>query len=119
MYQAPRGTTDILPEEQAYWRYVEQKAVDICQLYGYERIDSPMFEEAGLQVTAVRELSKELEFHDWADRQHVSETDKEKLLEMMRNIPRALNPLFAPRWVAGTMYFTLHEAVLIARLPRN
>ncbi|MFC2017313.1 histidine--tRNA ligase [Chloroflexota bacterium] len=48
MYRAPRGTSDILPEEQAYWRYVEQKAVNVCQLYGYERIDAPTFEDAGL-----------------------------------------------------------------------
>jgi ubiquinone/menaquinone biosynthesis C-methylase UbiE len=78
-----------------------------------------MFEEAGLQVTAARELSKEFEFHDWADRQHVSEADKEKLLEMMRHIPRALNPLFAPRWVAGTMYFSLWEAVIVAQKEYN
>ena len=55
MYRAPRGTTDILPEEQAYWRYVEQKVVNICQLYGYERIDSPMFEETGLFSRSVGE----------------------------------------------------------------
>jgi len=48
LYQAQRGTTDILPEEQAYWRYVEQKAAIICQLYGYERIDTPVFEDTSL-----------------------------------------------------------------------
>ncbi len=48
MYRAPRGTSDILPEEQAYWRYVEQKAVKLCELYGYERIDTPTFEDLGL-----------------------------------------------------------------------
>ena len=53
MYQAVRGTSDILPEEQAYWRYVEQKAVDTCQLYGYQRIDSPTFEETGLFTRSV------------------------------------------------------------------
>ena len=53
MYQAPRGTSDILPEEQAYWRYVEQRAADICQLYGYQRIDSPAFEETGLFTRSV------------------------------------------------------------------
>ena len=53
MYQAPRGTSDILPEKQPYWRYVEHKAVGVCQLYGYERIDSPAFEEAGLFVRTV------------------------------------------------------------------
>ena len=53
MYQAPRGTSDILPGEQAYWRYVEQKAVQTCQLYGYQRIDSPTFEETGLFARSV------------------------------------------------------------------
>ncbi len=55
MYQAPRGTTDILPEEQPYWRYVEQKAASICQLYGYERIDFPAFEDAELFRRSVGE----------------------------------------------------------------
>ena len=53
MYQAPRGTSDILPEEQAHWHFVEQKAADICQLYGYQRIDSPTFEETGLFTRSV------------------------------------------------------------------
>jgi len=55
LYRAPRGTTDILPEEQAYWRYVEQKAAEICRVYGYERIDLPMFEDAGLFTRGVGE----------------------------------------------------------------
>ncbi len=53
MYRAPRGTTDILPKEQAYRRYIEQKAVAICQLYGYERIDAPTFEHTGLFTRSV------------------------------------------------------------------
>jgi len=48
LYRAPRGTPDILPEEQAYWRYIEQRAASICHLYGYERIDTPTFEDSGL-----------------------------------------------------------------------
>jgi histidyl-tRNA synthetase len=48
LYQAPRGTSDILPEEQKYWRYVEQKAAYYCQLFGYERIDTPIFEDTNL-----------------------------------------------------------------------
>lgn len=55
MYKTPRGTADILPQEQAYWRYVEQKAAAICQLYGYERIDTPAFEDAGLFNRSVGE----------------------------------------------------------------
>lgn len=53
MYRAPRGTTDILPPEQPYWRYVQQKAADICQLYGYGRVDNPAFEDAGLFIRTV------------------------------------------------------------------
>ncbi len=53
MYRAPRGTPDILPQEQAYWRYVEQKAAHTCQLYGYQRIDPPVFEDTGLFVSGV------------------------------------------------------------------
>jgi histidyl-tRNA synthetase len=55
VYQAPRGTEDILPEEQAYWRYIEQKAACICQLYGYERIDTPAFENTRLFTRGIGE----------------------------------------------------------------
>ncbi|MFC1917777.1 histidine--tRNA ligase [Chloroflexota bacterium] len=53
MFKAPRGTTDILPQEQPYWRSVEHKAADISRLYGYERIDSPAFEDTGLFTRGV------------------------------------------------------------------
>ncbi|MCZ6789134.1 MAG: histidine--tRNA ligase [Chloroflexi bacterium] len=55
MYRAPRGTTDILPQDQRYWRYVERRAVAVCQRFGYQRIDTPLFEAAGLFVRSVGE----------------------------------------------------------------
>lgn len=55
MYKSPRGTTDILPEEQRYWRHIESKAVETCQLYGYERVDTPAFEDAGLFKRSIGE----------------------------------------------------------------
>ena len=55
VYKAPRGTTDILPQEQAYWRFMEEKACQICQLYGYQRIDTPVFEQTGLFYHSVGE----------------------------------------------------------------
>ena len=48
MYKAPRGTVDILPADQAYWAYVQQRAAEVCRLYGYERLDTPVFEDYGL-----------------------------------------------------------------------
>jgi len=53
LYQAPRGTRDILPDEQAYWCFVEEKAAAVCRLYGYQRIDTPIFEDTNLFVRSV------------------------------------------------------------------
>ena len=53
MYKAPRGTFDILPQEQAYWKYVEEKAASICQLYGYQPLTTPIFEDFQLFAHAV------------------------------------------------------------------
>ena len=70
MYQAPRGTVDILPEEQPYWRYIEEKAARICQLYGYERLDFPAFEDAALFRRSVGEGTDvvDKEMYTFADR---------------------------------------------------
>jgi len=45
LLKAPRGTSDILPQEQGYWNFVEEKAASLCQLYGYHRIRTPIFED--------------------------------------------------------------------------
>jgi ubiquinone/menaquinone biosynthesis C-methylase UbiE len=74
-----------------------------------------VLETAGFIVQTAGRLAKELEFHEWADRQRVADAEKDRLLEKMRNIPPALVPLFAPRWADGTMYFSLWEGVLLAR----
>jgi histidyl-tRNA synthetase len=55
LFKAPRGTADTLPEEQPYWRYIEDRALEICRLYGYSRISTPAFEEAGLFQRSVGE----------------------------------------------------------------
>ncbi len=54
-YQAPRGTQDILPEEQAYWHYLRARVQYICGLYGYEEIITPMFEHTELFERGVHE----------------------------------------------------------------
>jgi len=55
LYQAPRGTQDILPEEQPYWDLIRDKAIETCSLYGYERIDTPTFEDSSLFVRSIGE----------------------------------------------------------------
>lgn len=46
MYKAPRGTFDILPQEQMYWKYVQERAASLCHLYGYQPLSTPIFEDA-------------------------------------------------------------------------
>lgn len=53
MYLAPRGTIDILPEDQPYWLYVYDQIRRVVQLFDYQRLDIPIFEETGLYVRGV------------------------------------------------------------------
>ena len=55
MFKSPRGTADILPEDQPYWRYIEGKAIEVCRRYGYQRVDTPVFEDAGLFTRSIGE----------------------------------------------------------------
>ena len=70
MFQAPRGTTDLLPDEQKYWRYIQGKASDIAHRFGYGRIDSPVFEDSGLFIRSVGEGTDivEKEMYTFEDR---------------------------------------------------
>jgi histidyl-tRNA synthetase len=47
-FEAPRGTHDILPAEQPRWRWVTGEFERLCALYGYRRIDTPVFEDTEL-----------------------------------------------------------------------
>ena len=42
--QAPRGTRDILPEEQATWEYVKGVAAKIAKQFGFQQITTPTYE---------------------------------------------------------------------------
>jgi len=70
VYKAPRGTQDILPEDQAYWRYVRQRIHHVCQLYGYRQIDTPIFETTPLYVRSVGEVTDivEKEMYSFEDK---------------------------------------------------
>ncbi len=55
MFKALRGTEDILPEDQGYWRLIEAKAAQVCRLFQYQRIDTPIFEQADLFLRSIGE----------------------------------------------------------------
>lgn len=46
--KAPRGTKDITPKEAYKWNYVENKFREVCSLFGYEEMRTPVFEHTEL-----------------------------------------------------------------------
>jgi histidyl-tRNA synthetase len=49
-FEAPRGTHDILPSEQPLWALVVSRFEELCALYGYRPINTPVFEDTELFV---------------------------------------------------------------------
>lgn len=47
-FKRPRGTADILPEDQPYWSHVYSTARKVADQFGYRRIDTPTFEDTNL-----------------------------------------------------------------------
>jgi len=46
--EAPRGTHDVLPADQPLWHKVTGEMERLCALYGYRRIQTPVFEDVDL-----------------------------------------------------------------------
>ncbi len=53
MYQAPRGTQDVLPDEATYWTHLEQIARRCAALYAYGELRTPTFEDTALFLRGV------------------------------------------------------------------
>ena len=72
--KAPRGTKDVTPKDVYKWHYVEKKFREICALYGYEEIRTPIFEHTEVFARSVGDttdvVQKEMyTFTDRGDRQ--------------------------------------------------
>ena len=70
LFQAPRGTSDVLPEEQQLWDLFRREADDVTSRFGYGRIDTPLFEDARLFVRGIGEATDivEKETYTFEDR---------------------------------------------------
>lgn len=56
-FSAPRGTNDVLPDDQPYWRLIRATAEKLAARYGYQPLDIPMFEESALYERGTGESS--------------------------------------------------------------
>lgn len=59
--QVPKGTFDILPDDQKYWEKVRSVVKRVAQSYGFERIDTPIFEYSDLYLASVGEATDVVE----------------------------------------------------------
>tara|TARA_B100001750_G_scaffold96473_1_gene76245 strand:+ start:1434 stop:2702 length:1269 start_codon:yes stop_codon:yes gene_type:complete len=55
--QSPRGTVDILPNEQIYWRYIENVVRQFASKYSYNQISTPTFESSELFSRSVGQFT--------------------------------------------------------------
>jgi len=60
-FQAPRGTSARLPQDQAQWSRVTDAARETAERFGYGRIDTPLFEDARLFVRGIGEATDVVE----------------------------------------------------------
>ena len=56
-FKVPRGTQDILPGESAKWQRVEEIIRELCRVYRYDEIRTPMFESTELFTRSVGETT--------------------------------------------------------------
>ena len=54
-YQRPKGTFDVLPDDVASWRRLEEAFRRVCARYRYEEIRTPAFEDTDLFVRSIGE----------------------------------------------------------------
>lgn len=75
-YSAPRGTQDVLPRDIVKWRRVEDHVRRVCELYGYEEIRTPVFEQTELFVRGIGEVTDivEKEMYTFPDKRGRSMT---------------------------------------------
>lgn len=68
--KVPRGTYDILPEQTAKWQEVEEKINELCRLYQYKEIRTPVFEHTELFQRGVGDTTDivQKEMYTFSDR---------------------------------------------------
>jgi ubiquinone/menaquinone biosynthesis C-methylase UbiE len=102
------------PAEEYYNSFEKIRDPSHNRVYTLSELKS-ILENEGLDVVSTGHVAKEMEFQDWANRQHVNGRDKERLMSMLHDLPASLDPMLRPRFSGDTAYFSLWEAVIVAK----
>ncbi len=60
-FQAPRGTRDLLPAQMAVFRRLEDNGRRLAALYGYQPIETPIFEDSAVFERGIGEVTDVVE----------------------------------------------------------
>ena len=111
----------VLPPDEEAARYVD----------AFERLRDPshnraysweewrqMVLDAGLQVTATEQVTKEHSFLSWAERQDCTPQTVQALIAMVQDAPRAAYEWMQPRnWSTSEATFVNHHLIIAGRKP--
>ncbi len=73
--------------------------------------------DTGFQVAHKERLTKDMEFEPWATRMGCDAATTARLRSMLTEGPAALKAFLKPRVEEGKLWFTLDEAIVVARKP--
>ena len=79
---------------------------------------SEIITDTGFDLVHKERLGKDMEFQPWAERLGADTATIGRLRAMLSDGTPALQAFLRPRLVDGNLWFTLDEAILIARKPQ-
>jgi histidyl-tRNA synthetase len=109
-YQHVKGMRDVLFEDQAYWRFILQKIQETADLFGYQRLDTPVLEQAELFLRGVGEgtdiVEKEMYIFEDRDGDQIALRPEFTAGIMRAYIENGLHTLPAPLrvWAVGPLF---------------
>ena len=80
---------------------------------------SDVLADRGFEIVAKERLPKDMEFQPWAERMGCDPATVSRLRTMLTGGTPALQAFLRPRQEQGKLWFTLDEAILIARRPAS
>lgn len=109
-YQRVTGMRDVLFDDQPYWRFILAKIQETVDLFGYQRLDTPLLEQASLFVRGVGEgtdiVEKEMYIFDDRDGDQLALRPEFTAGIMRAYIENGLHTLPSPLrvWTTGPLF---------------
>jgi histidyl-tRNA synthetase len=109
-YTRITGMRDVLFEEQRYWRFILSKIQETADLFGYQRLDTPLLEQADLFIRGVGEgtdiVEKEMYIFDDRDGSRLALRPEFTAGIMRAFIENGLHTLPTPLrvWTVGPLF---------------